>query len=280
MASSFIEPTKWPAGFNPNDKTAILQVCRVDERTPTDASVGQHAHPTGQFAAALSGLVGLEIGRKRIAMPPGSCIWVPPGMLHEGFLGTGAVSLYCLINADWAKLLPTTPCRLQLRPLALELMRHFTDAPPCFQLKSHEGRLAEVLYEELLLAPKLPLVFAPMPSHAGLRRIAEALAETPSISVPASEWAASLGMSERTLGRLSLQETGLSFGAWRQRLVMLAAADLLLQGKTSEETAFRLGYGSGSAFSAAFRRLFGVTPGAFRLGKTASAGLCGASGAD
>lgn len=263
-SADFFAATKWPEGFDPDDRTVFLQCTIVDERSPAGANIGLHAHTTGQFVAALNGLVGLELGERRLALPPASAAWVPPGIRHEGLLGQGAASLYCHVFPDWAKLFPAEPCQLLLTPLTLELMKHFAEGPACTRLESHEGRLARVLCEELMLAPRLPLFFAPMPAHEGLRAAAEAIAARPSIARTAASWAESLSMSERTLSRLTLRETGLSFGVWRQRLVMLAAADLLLKGTSSEKAAFDLGYASPSAFTAAFRRTFGTTPGNFR----------------
>ena len=107
--NAFIEATKWPMGFEPDDTTSLLQCTIVNERTSVGTSVGQHVHQTGQFVVALSGLVGLALGKNRVAFPPSSAAWVPPGCRHEGFLGEGAVSLYCHINPEWAAMLPTLP---------------------------------------------------------------------------------------------------------------------------------------------------------------------------
>lgn len=71
-------------------------------------------------------------------------------------------------------------------------------------------------------------------------------------------------MSERTLARLVLKETGLSFGAWRLRIAMLTATQKLLAGERAEEVAAYLGYAAPSAFSSAFRRVFGTSPSTFR----------------
>lgn len=107
--NAFIEATKWPMGFEPDDTTSLLQCTIVNERTSVEASVGQHVHQTGQFVVALSGLVGLALGRNRVAFPPSSAAWVPPGCRHEGFLGEGAVSLYCLINPEWLRCFRPSP---------------------------------------------------------------------------------------------------------------------------------------------------------------------------
>lgn len=69
--NAFIEATKWPMGFEPDDTTSLLQCTIVNERTSVGTSVGQHVHQTGQFVVALSGLVGLALGRNRGPPQPG-----------------------------------------------------------------------------------------------------------------------------------------------------------------------------------------------------------------
>ena len=264
--SAFIEATKWPAGFEPDDTTSLLQCVIVNERSAAGQAVGQHAHQTGQFVVALSGLVGLAYGEKREALPASSAVWVPPGVRHEGFLGEGAVSLYCHINPEWAAMMPADLLRLQLSPMVLEMLKRFADLPRRYPERSHEARLAAVLFEELAAAPKLPIGFAPLPDHPDLKRIAESVVRNPQLSRPVADWAAEAAMSARTLSRLVLRETGLSFGAWRLRIAMLSAAQMLLAGEHAEVAAMRLGYATPSAFSNAFRRVFGVSPSAFREG--------------
>lgn len=85
--NAFIEATKWPMGFEPDDTTSLLQCTIVNERTSVGTSVGQHVHQTGQFVVALSGLVGLALGRNRIAFPPSSAAWGRPAADMKGSLG-------------------------------------------------------------------------------------------------------------------------------------------------------------------------------------------------
>lgn len=151
--------------------------------------------------------------------------------------------------------------------MTIEMLKRFTRYPVGFLLNSHEARLARVLFEELMGARQLPLSFVPLSSHPALKRIAEALVKNPGDSRRTREWADLCAMSERTLARLVVRETGLSFGAWRLRIIMLAATHHLLAGECVEEVAERIGYSSASAFTAAFRRVFGLTPGMLRRGE-------------
>jgi AraC-like DNA-binding protein len=71
-----------------------------------------------------------------------------------------------------------------------------------------------------------------------------------------------VGASERTLARRFVQETGLGFGQWRQRMRLLLSLDALQAGDSVTQVALAHGYDSPSAFIAAFRSAFFCTPGA------------------
>ncbi|MEQ9511252.1 MAG: helix-turn-helix domain-containing protein, partial [Alloalcanivorax xenomutans] len=72
------------------------------------------------------------------------------------------------------------------------------------------------------------------------------------------------GLSARTLSRRFPQETGLSFQRWRQRARLLRALERLANDIPVTTVALELGYDNVSAFIAAFRDRFGVTPGKWR----------------
>jgi AraC-like DNA-binding protein len=69
------------------------------------------------------------------------------------------------------------------------------------------------------------------------------------------------GLARRTLERRFREETGMSFGMWRQKARLLDSIRLLAEGRSVTETALECGYASVSAFIAAFRSTFGHTPG-------------------
>jgi AraC-like DNA-binding protein len=74
------------------------------------------------------------------------------------------------------------------------------------------------------------------------------------------------GASARTLARLFQRETGMSFQAWRRQLRLTEGLAALSEGETPARVAAAVGYGSGPAFGAAFRSVFGTTPGRSRRG--------------
>ncbi|MGA8006063.1 MAG: AraC family transcriptional regulator, partial [Burkholderiales bacterium] len=59
-------------------------------------------------------------------------------------------------------------------------------------------------------------------------------------------------------------ETAMSFSEWRRRARLLRALAWIAEGKPILEVALDLGYDSPSAFSAMFKREFGVSPTRYR----------------
>jgi AraC-like DNA-binding protein len=100
----------------------------------------------------------------------------------------------------------------------------------------------------------------PMPRDRRLHGLAEALIADPGDARDLADWSRRAGASERTLARLFVAETGLTFGAWRQRLRLLTAMTRLAAGEPVTTVALDLGYASPSAFTAMFRRRMGAAP--------------------
>jgi len=121
------------------------------------------------------------------------------------------------------------------------------------------GRLAAVILDQLKGLEPVPL-HLPLPADPKLARIAAALAEDPGDNRPLAAWAAETGTSERTLARAFTRETSLSFGAWRQRLRLMASLDRLMAGEPVTTVALDLGYATPSAFTAMFRKTLGAPP--------------------
>jgi AraC-like DNA-binding protein len=67
-------------------------------------------------------------------------------------------------------------------------------------------------------------------------------------------------MSERSLARLVRQETGLTFGRWRQQLHLIVALHQLSAGRSVQQVAEALGYESVTAFITMFKKSLGKPP--------------------
>lgn len=122
--------------------------------------------------------------------------------------------------------------------------------------------MVKVLLDRLAAAPEVDMA-VPWPADAPLRRVCRELRSQPYSSRTLHDHAQRLAVSEKTLSRLFLKETGLTFRAWRQRLRVLTALPLLERGDRVTDVAVACGYDSMSAFIDAFRSFAGVTPGEF-----------------
>jgi len=104
----------------------------------------------------------------------------------------------------------------------------------------------------------------PAPADPRLRDVAAILAADPADGRTLAELGRAAGASERTLSRLFRRDTGMTFPQWRGQLRLQHAMLLLATDSTVTAAATASGYTSTSAFIAAFRDAFGVTPAAYR----------------
>jgi AraC-like DNA-binding protein len=93
-----------------------------------------------------------------------------------------------------------------------------------------------------------------------LRRICESLIAQPSSIDTLERWAEQIGASARTVARLFKQETGMSFGQWREQLRLTEAMSRLAIGRPVAQVAQDLGYADTRTFAVMFRRAMGATP--------------------
>ena len=107
----------------------------------------------------------------------------------------------------------------------------------------------------------------PMPGDPRLRRLVDAMTADPASGATAKEWAKQIGMGDRTLNRLLVEETGLTFGRWRRQLHIILAIQKMSRGATVQRVALELGYGSASGFVTMFRKTLGVAPARYMAGR-------------
>ena len=220
-----------------------------------------HRHEWVQFSYAISGVLGVHTAEGSFFAPPQWGVWIPAGLEHEVVTSMRAEmrSLYVRKeDCEWAP----PRCRvLEVTPLARELIKSFCLLPASYPLgDSSEARLVQVLMDQLAHLPEVGFSL-PLPRHPRLLELCNELIENPSQLITLQDWAMRLGASEKTLMRLFQRETGLSFRGWRQRARLLSSLGALENGDSVTNTALACGYDSTSAFIAAFKGLFGFTPG-------------------
>lgn len=221
----------------------------------------RHSHPWVQFSYAISGVLGVHTDEGSFYAPPQWGVWIPGGLDHEVTTSTRAEMRSLYVASDPATD-PVPRCRvLEVTPLAREMIKAFCQLP--VEYPPHDGpeaRLVAVLLDQLTHLPEVQFSL-PLPRHPRLLAICNQLIETPDNPLTLMEWALRLGTSEKTLMRGFQKETGLSFRAWRQRVRLLSSLDVLERGANVTYAALCSGYDSPSAFIAAFKALFGATPG-------------------
>ena len=94
--------------------------------------------------------------------------------------------------------------------------------------------------------------------------LAERLQAKPDERADFKVLARAAGASLRTFQRIFPAETGLTLEAWRQKARLIHGAARLIEGCSVTTTALDCGYDSVSAFIAAFKAAYGVTPARFR----------------
>jgi transcriptional regulator GlxA family with amidase domain len=114
----------------------------------------------------------------------------------------------------------------------------------------------------------------PVPEGSPLRPVFDAVVAEPAGDHCLAELASRASMSERHLGRMFVQATGMTPARYVERVRVEAARDLLERGLPVEAAARRVGFGSAETVRRAFLRVLGVGPAEYRMrfAVTASAG--------
>jgi AraC-like DNA-binding protein len=119
-----------------------------------------------------------------------------------------------------------------------------------------------LILDEIRQLPVAPL-HLPEPADGRLRSITTALRTDPTDDRTLDTWARAVGASTRTLARLFLAETGMTFRQWQRQARLLAGLVRLAAGQPVTVVALEVGYESPSAFIAMFKRALGTTPGQY-----------------
>ncbi|URX61870.1 helix-turn-helix transcriptional regulator [Luteibacter anthropi] len=233
--------------------------------SPEEKETDFHTHRKAQLVLTLRGVLTCEVDGGMWIVPPQNAIWVPGDLMHR-IKASGTVDCYVsFIEPAVASALPGICCALTATPLLRELLIRSASFPMLYPEGGVESHLVTLLLDELAMAP-VGNLHLPMPNDPRLRRIAEKLMSDPAERGTIQTWAKRVGTSERTLARLLTQETGMSFGRWRQQLQIMLAVKWLGSGMSVQQVAGDLGYESAGSFVTMFRKALGTSPGRYLPG--------------
>ena len=240
-------------------------------------SVGEHAHDWHQLVHVRSGLAVVRSDERTWLAPPTWAVWMPAGVRHAiRFAGPTALRVVYL-RADPPRRgdghradavaparsatglrggpLPARAGAMPVSPLLRELVERATVIGMLDRRDPLEAALATLLVAELTEVGPPPLA-VPEPAGAPARRAAELL----TTGMTVAQAAAAIGVGRRTLERVFRAETGLPAGRWRQYRLLLRGLEEVADGATVQDASVIAGYGTPSAYVAAFRAAFGTTP--------------------
>jgi AraC-like DNA-binding protein len=198
-------------------------------------------------------------------VPPQRALWLPAGLEHEVHYAVPVSLRTVYIEPHASPRLPTRCRVIEVSDLLRQLILASVDLPAEYDLTGREGRIMGLLVDEIASMPATPL-HALMPRDERLARVCRTVLRNPKHEQSLEDVARAAGMSRRTVTRLFRRETGMSFVAWRQHVRLLDALSQLAVGRSVTTVSLDVGYRSPSAFTAMFRRRFGVAPSRYFAG--------------
>jgi AraC-like DNA-binding protein len=224
--------------------------------------VESHSHLWAQLIYARSGVMDVSTERRLWFVPPTRAIWIPAGIEHAIAI-RGEVALRTLYVApERSQSAQRSLETLEVRSLLGELIVHIVSVGMLNPTVAEHDRLAGVLMD-LIEAARGTDLSLPLPADPRAARLAEQIRANAADARTLEALASDAGASLRTLQRCFTEETGMTIDGWRQKARLVHSAAALAAGARVSDAALDCGYQSPSAYIAAFRREFGVTPGRF-----------------
>lgn len=220
---------------------------------------GEKRQPWCKVGYAVTGVMETRVEGRRFLCPPHYATWIPAEALHACHNRENVKFVSIYIDRDLCVGMPDTACTLALSPLIKAILADFAGRRITVPVTEADRRLALVLVDQLLKAPRRDS-FLPISNDVLLRPVIDALQVNPSDRRSLAEWARSLHTTEKTLSRRFYGHLGISFNEWRQRLKLVASLSLIEDGISIQSISEKLGYSSASAFIAMFRRQTGTSP--------------------
>lgn len=240
------------------DLNDLPAVARQLDFADYQAEVPIHTHRKGQLIIALHGAVTCTTNNEMWIVPSNCGVWIPGRVPHSAKATANARLNYLFVEPGAADL-PKECCTLSISAMIREMVYRLAREKADYVANSHASRIARVVLDELAEMPREHFNL-PISNHAKIKTIATGLTINPADRTTLREWAKRVAMSERSLARLVLNETGLTFGRWRQQLHLVVALRELASGASVQNVATELGYESVNAFITMFKKALGSTP--------------------
>ncbi|RAS54253.1 AraC-like DNA-binding protein [Vibrio diazotrophicus] len=221
-----------------------------------------HKHDTGQLIYMKQGFCVGQAEHNQWLIQKGMLVWIPPNVSHHAECKYDANLIAMYLPPEIAETWPDKIMLIDASKLAIGIIDKFTN-DEVEPIKATS--LLDFLLEELIESKPSNNIL-PLPTDRRLVQITQSTIRNPSIKISLNEWAQKVGACERTLSRLFIKETGLSYKCWINRLKHNKALTGLRDGLTNEELSLKLGFASGDSFSHWFQKEFNCSPRNMRKG--------------
>ena len=237
----------------------LSEIASVSADLPRGHVIPEHFHPEDQLLFASRGVMTLRTQEGIWVVPPLRAVWIPAHTPHSVAMCAPVSMRTLYFLPKLCRDLPGKGFVLGVSPLLRELILHTCKFQRLTRKVALQKRIVEILVDQLKAMESAPLQL-PSPIDKRALRIATELAENPSDQKTLKSLCKECGASKRTIQRLFLEETHMSFARWRQQLRLLHAIQFLACGEKVTSAALESGYNSTSAFIAMFRKQLGTTP--------------------
>jgi len=236
---------------------------------PSRFFIPRHAHRANNLAYTVTGGVAETFDREQVETRPGDVVLKPAGVPHDDRFGDAATTT---LQLEWLPDADSNPGP------AFDRVLHFRSGDVAalaarlyaeLQIQdSATALVAEGLALELLgriVRSRAPRREAAVPRW--LARVRERLHDDPGDGTSIRDLAAEAGVSADHLARRYRQAYGVTAGHDRRRARLeQAAAELMRAHERLSDIALRAGFADQAHFTRAFKRAFGMPPGAYRRG--------------
>ncbi len=241
--------------FNPDEINAMV-IGIASEFSTHDS--GSHQHDMAQLLFAPMGCMTISSVNQQSILPPTMAAWIPPHFAHRVIMRNVVAYRSIYFNPS---LLPDDSFEftiLNVNGLLKELIERMSFWPWDMPIDLQQNTL-NLFWEEFHSAPKQNLTLF-VPQDARIKPHVELWNQGKSLPSFLKEFAKEVGASEKTITRIFLKETGMTYQDWRQQWRLQKSIEWLAGGKNVRETAFDLEFSSDSAFIEFFKKYQRKTP--------------------
>ena len=240
----------------PRGSAAIVTLTRDYE---AGHKIPLHFHDRDQLVFASRGVMTVTANDAAWVVPVHRAVWIPARTAHTIAMSGNVAMRTLYLKPRLAESLSRECCVVNVSTLLKELILQACRCSSLERRVAWQSHLIEVILDQLRATKVAPLQLS-LPEDPRALRVAEVLLADPSDPRPLAKIARTSGASRRTIERLFANETGSTFGKWRQQLRLMQAMRLLGGGAKVTHAALEAGYSTPSAFIAAFRKTLGSTP--------------------